>query len=31
MILDDILTHRREQLKRETERCPLKEMQARAT
>ena len=30
MILDDILTHRREQLKRETERCPLKEMQARA-
>lgn len=30
MILDDILTHRREQLKRKTERCPLKEMQARA-
>ncbi len=30
MILDDIIIHRREQLRRETERCPLKEMQARA-
>ena len=30
MILDDIIVHRREQLRRETERCPLKEMQSRA-
>ena len=30
MILDDIIIHRREQLKREMSRCSLKEMQARA-
>ena len=30
MILDDIILHRREQLRREMERCTLKEMQTRA-
>ena len=30
MILDDIIVHRREQLRREMDRCPLKDMQFRA-
>lgn len=30
MILDDIIKHRKAQLKRETERCPLKEVQLKA-